>query len=266
MRKLEERVEVRLLNRTTRSVALTDAGTMLLHRLMPAFSDIENAVDKIQTFRDQVAGTVRLNLPKLAGHDVLEPVLGRFAKAYPEVHLELEVDDALTDVIADGFDAGIRPGNRVHKDMIAVRVTPQLDVAVVGSPSYFAAHGRPDTPHDLTQHDCINYRWSGNGPLYRWAFARDGNRLEVVTEGPLTTNDTDVIVMGAIQGVGLAYILQSRVSRHLARGELEQVLIDWCEPAQGFFLYFPGRRQLSPALRALIDFLRIQEHGHSTEM
>lgn len=258
IRKLEERIGARLLNRTTRSVAPSDAGTMLLRQLVPAFSDIESAVEKVNAFRDQVAGTVRLNLPKLAGYSILEPMLGRFAKAYPEVRLELEVDDALTDIIAGGFDAGIRPGNRVHKDMIAVRVTPALDVAVVGSPTYLAAHGRPDTPHELTQHACINYRWSRDGTLYRWKFAHDGNPLEVVPEGPVTTNDTDVMVMSAVQGLGLAYTLKSRVSGHLARGELEQVLSDWSEPVPGFFLYFPGRRQLSPALRALIDFLKVE--------
>lgn len=256
IRELEERLGAKLLNRTTRSVAPTDAGLSLFNRLAPAFSDIAGAVEAVSAFRDRPSGTVRLNLPRLAAVIVLAPAFGDFTRAYPDVRLELTVDDSLTDIVAGGFDAGIRLGERVQQDMVAVRVTPDLRVAVIGSPGYFASRGQPHTPPDLRQHACINYRWTESGALYRWKFEREGEALDVAVEGPLTLNDTDLILAAALDGVGLAYLLERRVAGHLAAGKLVRVLDEWYPPFPGFFLYYPGRRQMPPALRALIDFLQ----------
>ena len=257
IRELEERLGAKLLNRTTRSVAPTDAGLDLLDRLAPAFADIAGAVQAVSAFRDQPSGTVRLNLPKLAAQMALAPAFGRFARAYPDVRLELTVDDALTDIVAGGFDAGIRPGERVQRDMVAVRVTPDLRTAIVGSPGYLASQPRPHTPRDLRGHACINYRWAGSGALYRWPFEKAGEALEVAVEGPLTLNDTDLILAAALDGVGLACLLEGAVAGHVAAGRLVRVLDEWCQPFSGFFLYYPGRRQVPTPLRALIDFLQI---------
>ncbi len=199
IRELEARLGARLLNRTTRSVALTDAGQALFDRLRPAFADIAGAVEAVRAYHDRPSGTVRINLPKLAAHSVLAPTFGRFARAYPEVRLEATVDDGLTDIVAGGFDAGVRPGERLQRDMVAVRITPDLRTAVVGSPAYFANRPAPVRPEDLQDHACINYRWSGGG-LYRWPFEREGKAFDVQVEGPLTLNDTDLILAAALDG------------------------------------------------------------------
>ena len=256
IRELEARLGARLLNRTTRSVALTDAGQALFDRLRPAFTDIACAVEAVRGHHDQPSGTVRINLPKLAAHSVLASAFGRFARAYPEVRLEVTVDDGLTDIVAGGFDAGVRPGERLQRDMVAVRITPDLRTAVVGSPAYFATRSAPLTPENLQDHACINYRWSGSGALYRWPFAREGEAFDVQVEGPLTLNDTDLILAAALDGVGLACLLEDRVAPDVAAGRLVRVLEDWSPIFPGFFLYYAGRRQTPPALRALIDFLQ----------
>ena len=256
VRELEERLGARLFNRTTRSVAPTEAGLGLLDRLAPAFAEIASAVESMRAFQDQPSGIVRLNLPKLAAQMALASAFGRFARIYPNVRLELTVDDGLTDIVADGFDAGIRPGELVQRDMVAVRVTPDLRTAIVGSPSYLTSHPQPHTPRDLRGHACINYRWARSGALYRWPFEKAGELLEVAVEGPLTLNDTDLILAAALDGVGLACILENAVTDHIAAGRLVRVLEDWCQPFPGFFLYYPGRRQVPTALRALIAFLQ----------
>ena len=257
IRGLEQRLGAKLLNRTTRSVAPTEAGSALFDRLSPAFDDIAGAVEGMSAFRDRPSGTVRLNVPKLAARMALAPRFGRFARAHPEVRLDLTIDDALTDIVAGGFDAGIRPGERVQRDMVAVRVTRDLRTAIVGSPCYLASRPRPETPRDLRDHACINYRWAGSGMVYQWPFEKAGEALDAAVEGPLTLNDTDLIMSAALDGVGLACILEDAVSEHVAAGLLVRVLEDWCQPFPGFFLYYPGRRQVPPALRALIDFLRL---------
>ncbi len=258
VRELEERLGAKLLNRTTRSVAPTEAGASLYAGLAPAFADIAGAVKAVNRFRDRPSGTVRLNLPKLAADLALAPAFGRFARLYPDVHLDLVVDDGLTDIVASGFDAGIRPGERVQRGMVAVRVTPDLRVAVVGSPGYLASRPPPATPRDLKDHTCINYRFVGSGALFRWPFGRNGETLEIGVEGPLTLNNTDLIHAAALDGVGLACTIEDRVTHDVSAGRLVRVLEDWCLPLPGFFLYYPGRRQLPPALRALIDVLRVR--------
>ena len=262
VRDLELRLGARLLNRTTRSVALTEAGQALFDRLQPAFADIAGAVEAVRAYHDRPSGTVRINLPKLAAHTVLAPAFGRFARVHPEVRLEVTVDDGLTDIVAGGFDAGVRPGERLQRDMVAVRITPDLRTAVVGSPAYLAVRSPPLKPEDLQHHACINYRWSGGGALYRWPFEREGKAFDVQVEGPLTLNDTDLIAAAALDGVGLACLLEDRVATELAAGRLVRVLEAFSPTFPGFFLYYAGRRQTPPALRALIDFLQVAKPGN----
>ena len=256
IRSLEERLGTRLLNRTTRSVALTEAGRSLLDRLAPALAEIADALDGLNAFRERPAGTVRLNLPRLAAEVALVPNFRAFAAAFPDVRLDLTVDDGLTDIVAGGFDAGIRPGELVQRDMVAVRITPDLRNAIVGSPAYFAACPIPRSPRDLADHACINYRWTGNGALYRWPFTKDGESLDVAVDGTLAVNDSGLTVAAALAGAGLACTLEAQAAPLVASGRLVRVLEDWCPPFPGFFLYYPSRRQMAPALRALIDFLK----------
>lgn len=256
IRALEERLGARLLNRTTRSVAPTEPGQALFDRIAPAFTEISGAVDMVRACQGRPSGTVKLNCPKLAAHLVLTPVFGLFARRYPDIHLEVSVDDELSDIVAAGFDAGIRPGERVQRDMVAVRLTPDLRTAIVGSPDYFASHPAPRHPRDLREHVCINYRWSRRGTLYRWPFAKRGRSLEAEVQGRLTVNDVDLLLSAALEGAGLACTLEQRATEHLASGRLVRVLEDWCQPFSGFFLYYPSRRQIPPALRTLIDFLQ----------
>lgn len=263
IRALEARLGAKLLNRTTRSGALTAAGRALYDRLRPAFADIAGAVEAVGAYRGTPSGTVRLNLPKLAAQMLLGSAFGRFAAAYPEVRLEVTVDDDLTDIVAAGFDAGVRPGERLQRDMIAVRITPDLRTAIVGSPGYFAAHPTPTRPEDLADHACINYRWSRSGALYRWPFEREGKAFDVQVEGPLTLNDTDLILAAALDGTGLACLLEDRVAPDIAAGRLVRVLEDFSPVFPGFFLYYAGRRQTPPALRALIDFLQFRQARRS---
>jgi DNA-binding transcriptional LysR family regulator len=256
IRQLEERLGVRLLNRTTRSVSPTEAGVALFNRLEPAIADIESAVGEAGASGTRPTGRVRLNLPRLAASLVLVPVLGRFAETYPGIQLDLTIDDAFADVVGEGFDAGIRIGERVERDMVAVRLTPELRLAVVGAPSYFARRPPPQTPRELRDHACINYRWSGSGALYRWHFDGPDGPLDVDVGGPLTVNDTGIIIDAALAGSGLACLPEAAVMQHIASGRLIRALDKWCRPFSGFFLYYPGRRHMPVPLRTLIDFLK----------
>jgi DNA-binding transcriptional LysR family regulator len=256
IRALEDRLGVRLLNRTTRSVAPTEPGQALFDRIAPAFTEISGAVDVVRASHGRPSGTVKLNCPKLAADLVLAPMLGLFARRYPDIRLEVRVDDDLSDIVAEGFDAGIRPGERVQRDMVAVRLTPALRTVVVGSPDYLAAHPAPRHPRDLREHACINYRWPRSGALYRWPLAKRGRSLEVEVQGLLTVNNVDLLLDAALAGAGLICTLEQHAAEHLAGGRLVRVLEDWCRPFPGFFLYYPSRRQIPPALRCLVDFLQ----------
>ena len=256
VRGLEERIGVRLLARTTRSVAPTDAGEQLLSHLRPAIGDIRDALDQLSGLRDRPAGQVRLLVARLAAATVLAPKLGRFARDYPDVVLDVTTSDTRSDLVAGRFDAGIHFGEFLEQDMIAVKVSRDHRPAIVGSPAYLAAHPRPESPHDLTAHRCINFRHGADG-LYRWELDKGEQSLTVAVNGPLIVDDVELLVRAAIDGVGLAFTSEEHVAPHLASGALLRVLEDWCPPFPGFFLYYPSRRHQPAALAALIETLRV---------
>ena len=256
MRDLEEGLGVRLLSRTTRSVAPTEAGEQLLARLRPALTDVQDAVDQLSGLRDKPAGRVRLLVPRLAGTTVLGPKLAKFTRDYPDVVLDITADDSRLDIVAGGFDAGIHFGEYIQKDMIAVRVSQDHRAAIVGTPEYFKSHPKPKTPHDLLKHRCINFR-HGSAGLYRWEFDKGKKSLSVAVHGPLIVDDVETLVRAAIDSVGLAFVSDERVAAQLESGDLIRVLDDWCQPFPGFFLYYPSRRQQPAALSAVINALRL---------
>ena len=257
MRGLEERVGVRLLSRTTRSVAPTLAGEDLLEQLRPALSEVHTALDRVAGLRKKPAGRVRLLIPRFAAGTVLAPKLGEFARKYPDVVLDVTTNDTRMDIVAGGFDAGIHFGEYIAKDMIAVRVSRDHTPAIVGSPTYFKAHAKPKSPHDLVLHKCINFR-HGDAGLYRWEFEKGKKSLSVGVSGPLIVDDENLVRQAALDGVGLAFLSEERVVQHLESGALVRVLENWCQPYPGFFLYYPSRRQQPAALSALIETLRME--------
>jgi len=256
MRGLEEEMGVRLLSRTTRSVAPTEAGEQLLTRLRPALADIQEAVGQLSGLRDKPAGRVRLLLPRFAATAVLSPKLGKFARDYPDILLDVTADDSRLDIVAGGFDAGIHYGEFIQKDMIAVRVSKDHRPAIVGAPAYFKAHPKPKLPRDLLGHRCINFRHGAAG-LYRWEFEKGRKSLSVAVNGPLIVDDVEIMIRAAIDGVGLAFMSEEQAMPHFSAGALVRVLEDWCQPFPGFFLYYPSRRQQPAALSALISALRL---------
>ena len=256
MRTLEEEIGVRLLARTTRSVALTEAGEQLLGRLRPALVEVGETLEQISGRRDKAAGRIRLLLPRLAVRSVLAPKLGKLSREYPEIILDVTTDDSRRDIVAEGFDAGIHFGEYIQKDMIAVRVSPDHRAAIVGSPTYFDTHPRPKVPRDVLHHHCINFR-HGSAGLYRWEFEKGRKSLSVAVSGPLIVDDLELIIRGAVEGVGLAFVADQEIASELADGRLVRVLQDWCQPYPGFFIYYPSRRQQTAALSALVSILRV---------
>lgn len=256
MRGLEERLGVRLLARTTRSVAPTEAGDRLLQSLNPALSGIEEGLEALAEWRDNPAGTVRITTFAYAARMVLLPKLPSFLLAHPDVRVEVNIDDGLTDIVAAGFDAGIRLGESVARDMIAVRLGPDLRTVVVGTPSYFERYPPPLTPYDLDRHACIGYRMTTSGGLLPWEFEKDGKDIKIRTSGPLVANDGDLPAAAVRAGARLGYIMEHDVADEIASGALVQVLAGWCPTFPGFHLYHPSRRQSPPALRALIAALK----------
>lgn len=256
VRGLEERLGVRLIARTTRSLSLTDAGEKLLNSLRPAFDHIDNEIAAIGALRDTPSGTIRIATFRHAAKRVLWPTMVRLMAAYPDITFEVSVSEGLTDIVAGRFDAGIRLGEQVEKDMISVRISPEVRMAVVGSPAYFASHPHPKTPRDLSEHDCVSYRQTTSGGIYAWEFERDGVELEVKVSGHLIINDNEMMENAALDGLGLVYLFESQVARHIAEGRLIRVLEDWCPPFPGYHLYYPSRRQHTPAFSLLLDALR----------
>jgi DNA-binding transcriptional LysR family regulator len=261
VRALEERVGVRLLQRTTRSVGLTEAGERFVSRLRPAIDDVSAAFESLQELRDGPAGTLRLTIPRMAYRQVIEPMLADFLAVHPRVQLELAIEDAFANIIERGFDAGIRIGEMLEREMVAVRIGSDETSAVVGAPSYFAKHGKPRRPRDLQQHDCINYRRASLGELYRWEFTEGGKDFQMAVTGRLIVNDGEAAIGAAVAGVGLANVMESLVREHIAAGRLVRVLEPYCPAFPGLFLYYPSRKNLAPKLQALIDFLRPPARG-----
>ena len=258
---LEARRGVRLLARTTRSVAPTAAGDRLLAILRPALADIDAELTALGTRRDKPAGKVRLSTFRQAAETVVWPKLPTFLAAHPDIIVEMTIDDALVDIVAERYDAGIRFGEFVDKDMIAVRVGPDVVSAVVASPSYLARNEPPRVPHDLSEHRCIGYRNGKTGGLYAWEFEKDGVSLQVRVDGPLILNDSRFLLAAALEGVGLAYAFEADVADHLAAGRLVRVLEDWSWMASGYHLYYPKQRHAPPALTAFVEAMRFRPAG-----
>jgi DNA-binding transcriptional LysR family regulator len=256
IRALEKHIGVRLLNRTTRRVGLTEAGAALLARVGPALLDIDAAVDDARQSRERPAGTLRITLPQVIAPALLEPHLADFLLAYPEIRLDIVVDSSLNDLVADGLDAGIRLGEKVQLDMIALPLGGPQRSVVVGSPAYFARHGKPRHPRDLQAHNCLRSRFSAAGAIYRWEFCERGRWFEIGVEGNLVSNDHALGLRAALAGIGLLHTMEPRAREHLDSGALVSVLDDYLPPYDGFYLYYPSRAQLAPKLRVFADFLR----------
>ena len=258
MQALEERLGLRLLARTTRTVAPTEAGERLLAQLRPALQGIAAAVSEVGRLRATPAGTVRLIAPPMVLATVLSPKLKRFARDYPDIVLDItSEDDTRGDLVAGRFDAGIHLGEFLQRDMVAVKVTGPQRAAVVAAPAYFDANPRPKTPRDLMAHRCLCYRMGTGGPVYRWEFEKKGKPMTVSVSGPLVVTDVEFMIRAALDGLGLTFTLEGYVADHVARGELVRVLEDWCPPFDGYFLYYPSRRHQPPALQALVETLRV---------
>lgn len=255
VRGLESRLGLRLLTRTTRSVSPTEAGERLLLSVGQRFDEIEAELESLSEFRDKPAGTIRISSSDHAADTILWPVLSQFLPNYPDIKVEICVDYGFVDIVAERFNAGVRFGETVAKDMIAVRIGPDTNMAVVGTPSYFSKRPIPRTPQDLTAHDCINMRMPTRGGLYAWEFEQDGRELSVRVEGQLVFNGIYPMLTAALAGFGLAYLPVDLVLPHIKRGHLKLVLENWCPPFSGFHLYYPSR-QTSPAFNLLVDALR----------
>ena len=255
IRELEERLGVRLLTRTTRSVAPTEAGERLLRNIGPRFDEIEAELEAVRELRTKPAGTIRITATEFAIDTVLLPKVAPLLREYPDIRVEMIVDYSLTDIVAQQYDAGVRSGEQVAKDMIAVRIGPDMRMAVVGAPAYFKSRSEPKTPQDLIGHNCINLRLPTHG-VYAWEFEKGNRELRVRVEGQLTFNGTAQLLNGALAGCGLAYVPEGLITEHVAKGRLKRVLADWCQSYSGYHLFYPSRRQSSAAFALLVDALR----------
>ncbi|MBA7934148.1 LysR family transcriptional regulator [Klebsiella sp. RHBSTW-00215] len=257
IRRLEERIGVRLLHRTTRSVAPSEAGKRMMQRLAPALAGLQEAVTDAQTI-DNPAGRLRLNVSRVAAIHYLSPLLGGFIQRYPNIELDIVTDDCLIDIVSAGFDAGIRLGEKLHQDMIAVRLSGDLEMKVVASPHYLAQAPRPHKPQDLLQHRCLTYRRPSDGSVYRWEFQRDNESCEIAVKGPIVVDEPEMLTPIALAGVGIAYQFAHQVDGWLATGQLVQLLPEWTPAFPGFYVYYPSRKQMASPLRAFVDYLRVE--------
>jgi DNA-binding transcriptional LysR family regulator len=255
LRSLEAKLGVRLLNRTTRSVGLTEAGERLLSQLRPALDNLNAVMESVNVFRDKPAGHLRLTMPRPAMKTVIEPILARFMTAYPAITLEVVVDSALTDIVRHRFDAGIRPGSRVERDMIAIRIGDDARPTVVASPGYLARHPRPKAPADLGDHNCVRQRFA-SGAMNRWIFEKRGKSLEVAVSGSLIASDGDLALRAGLEGLAIARLPRHAVEAALASNKLVALLEDWAPRPVGYYLYYPSRRQMPVALKVLIDTIK----------
>ncbi|EER61018.1 transcriptional regulator, LysR family [Acidovorax delafieldii 2AN] len=256
MRGLEERLGVRLLTRTTRSIAPTEAGERLFQSIAPRFEEIDAELTAVSEFRDKPAGAIRISAAEHAAITVLYPKLSKVLPDYPDIKAEINIDYALTDIVAQRYDAGVRLGDQVAKDMIAVRIGPDLRMAVVGSPAYFSARNQPRNPHDLADHNCINRRLPTYGGIYAWELSNGRQELNVRVEGQWVFNSSSPVLRAALDGCGLAFLPEDMVLEHIAAGRLIRVLDAWCQPFPGYHLYYANRRQFSPVLQVIVEALR----------
>lgn len=259
MRKLEERLGVRLLSRTTRSVSLTETGERLLDMVAPHLEGIEDGIAALDGLRDRPAGTIRVSSSEYAASAILYPAVARLVRDYPEVNVEISVDNGFTDIVANRFDAGVRLGESIEQDMVAVRISPDMRMAIVGTPDYFERYAIPQTPQDLLAHNCIGLRLPTYGNLLPWEFDRGGQQLSVKIGGQVVTNQGAIGRRALMDGLGLGYAPEDAVAEDIAEGRLIRVLEDWCGPFPGYHLYYPSRRQHSPAFRLLVEALRYRE-------
>jgi DNA-binding transcriptional LysR family regulator len=258
VRSFEERLGVRLLNRTTRSVALTEAGERLLVDAQPVLDGVERAIEAVNDFRDKPIGTLRLSVPRAAAMAFMGPLLPRFLAKFPEIKVEMSVDDSNSDIVSGRFDAGVGIGERIAKDMIAVRLLDRFRVIAVGAPAYLERHPAPATPEDLHMHNCVRLRWDWNGAIQPWVFENAGRRLEVPVDGSLILNDMYLVLNAVLDGAGIGYLSEPLIPAHVANGRLLPLLGDWCGYISGVYLFYPSRRQVPGPLRAFIDFMRVQ--------
>ncbi len=256
VRGFEERVGVRLLNRTTRSVALTEAGETLFQRVRPAVSELGDAIGQVRRTRERPSGTVRIHAFHSAAERYLDPILPGFAERYPDVVLDITLDDEVVDVVAAGFDAALRIGEVIERDLVAVRIGPDLKQIAVAAPAYLEKHGRPEHPRDLVKHRCVRWRWSGTTTPYAWEFFEKGSWFSVTVDGPLIVSDKSMALRATLEGIGIGFPVADTVTEHIAAGRLVPLLEDWSAPFPGMFLCYPQQRQMAPALRAFIDAVR----------
>ena len=260
---LEQRLNVRLLHRTTRALSLTEEGQRLLDVLQPALSDIERAVAALGETQDEPSGLIRLNTSRVAARLLVEPYMGEFLARHPKLRLELVLDDGFANIVAQGLDAGIRLGESLAEHMVALPITPPLEMAIVGSPAYFARHGMPESPDELIGHNCLAFRYTSSGTLDTWSFTSpdaEARSMELEPQGSVVFNDDDSMLRGALQGIGLIQHIELCVRPHLADGSLVRVLAPWCRPFPGFYLYVPSRAQMPARTRALMEFL-VEKRG-----
>lgn len=258
MRRLEQRLGMQLLARSTRSVSTTQAGERLLARLNPAISEISTAIEQLREISGRPSGHIRISAPGEAARRIIAPALPRFVEAYPDITVEVLIEQAFTNIVERRLDAGIRLGESLEKDVVAVPVSGSLRMAVIASPAYVKRHGTPRTPRELRSHRCINLRLPAAGTIYKWEFERGAEKMEVAVDGALIFDAGDMIVDAALAGLGIGYVLEDRAREHFKAATLVRLLQEWCPPFPGFHLYYPGRRQLSPALAAFIDAIRVR--------
>ena len=259
LKELEGRLGLRLLNRTTRSVSTTEAGERLLRTIAPHFDGIEAGLAALTELRDKPAGTVRITVGDQPAESILLPAVAKLLPAYPDLNVEISVNNGFVDIVAERFDAGVRLGETLAQDMVAVRIGPDMRMAVVGSPAYFAGRPLPRTPHDLAEHVCIGLRYTAQGGIGVWGFDKAGRAVNVRVEVQLIVNNIALARLGAVQGVGLAYLPEEYVAPLISTGTLVSVLEEWCEPFPGYHLYYPSRRQHAPAFAVLLEALRYRE-------
>lgn len=256
VRSLEERLQVRLFNRTTRSVGLTEAGELFLARVGPATGELLEATELLQAYRERPSGLLRINLSRISFAALLQPLLEEFLRAYPDIRVELFLDDGFANIIEGGFDAGIRLGDAVARDMVSLPLSTPNRIAIAASPRYLKRKGTPAKLEDLKAHDCIRFRFPTSGAIFRWELLRNRRMIEVEVQGPLIVNDTNALVQAALEGIGLSYVMEKSAAPWLASGRLKRVLEDCCPTIPAFHLYYPSRRQMPAKLRCLIDFLK----------